>query len=538
LLGREFQTVKDTREIWGRRFGHDVAEVDVLTNARKVNIQPGQIKTRQVHTAGNTRERRRIERERALERRLVHTKHAAQIHALLGLALQFIERLARKDIRLGMRKLLLHNLRIGGALHKPASQRMRIGNARRQRARIGRLVRSHHAHNVHVDTVGNLGSHKVGVARHVGPYAGLFVFAIRIGRRQHLKRRGQRIVVGKVGTGLGRFNPTVSRHSAVNQIVKLIDIQRTDAVERVVAHRTAARKHHHGFVGRRGPMTGDDIVLAVEQALVVNHLVKDRGSHGFHAHRCRRARASAHCLGHSVGNKPDGLLIALAGTIDNRRYTVAVLDGVDFFIDAVATGIEPRLKARHVVGLNACKHILYGRDHGNLIGSLSLAAGTVVGRIHVFRRVIIRSPLSAHHGRQVVILLGNGERVARERILLDLFDVAVYAVGQRQNRRDTDNANRARKGSHGRTAFFGHKVSGRKPQRRHKAHRGFARRLGFAARGVSDIERIGIVGDLAVRQVNDARGVLVRQLGIVRDHNNQTVACHVLEQIHDLHGCR
>ena len=283
-------------------------------------------------------------------------------------------------------------------------------------------------------------------------------------------------------------------------------------------------------------MTGDDIVLAVEQAPIVDHLVKDRGSHGFHAHRCRRARASAHGLGHGVGHQPDRLLIALAGTIDNRRYTVAVLNGVDLFVDTVAAVVKPCLKARHVVGLNARKHILYGRDHRNPIGSLSLAAGAVVGRIHVFRRVIIRSPLSAHHGRQVVILLGNGEWVARERILLDLFDVAVYAIGQRQNRRDTDNANRVRKGSHGRTALLGHKVSGRKPQRRHKAHRGFACRLGLAARDFCYIKGVGIVGDLAVRQVDNARGILVRQLGIVRDHNNQTVARHVLEQVHDLHG--
>ena len=538
MLGREFQTVKDTREIWGWRFGHDVAEVDVLTNARKVNVQPGQVDARKVHTAGSARERRRIERERALQRRLIHAEHTAQIHALFGLALQLIERLARKDIRLGVGELLLHNLRIGGALHKLASQRMRVGNARRQRARVGGLVRLHHAHNVHVNTVGNLGGHKVGVARHIGPHAGLFVFAIRIGRRQHLKRRGQRIVVGKVGAGLGRFDPTVGRHGAVNQIVEFIDIQRTDAVERVVAHRAATRKHHHGFVSRRRPMPRHDVVLAVEQALVVNHFVEDRGSHGLHAHRCCRARAAAHGLGHGIGHQTHGLLVSLARAIDNRRYAIAVLNSVDLFVDTIAAVVKPCLKARHVVGLNARKHILYGRDHGNLIGSLSLAVGTVVGRILAVGRLVIRGPLSAHHGRQVVILLGNGERVARERILLDLFDVAVYAVGQRKNRRDADNANRPRKGRHGRTALLGHKVAGRKPQRRHKAHRGFARRLGLAARGVSDIEGIGIVGDLAVRQVDNARGILVRQLGIVRDHDNQAVARHVLEQIHDLYGCR
>ena len=240
MLGRELQTVKDAREIWSRRFGHDVTKVDILTYARKVNIQPGQVKTRQVHTAGRARECRRIKRERALEHRFVHAEHAAQVHALFGFTLQLVEGLAGKHVCLGVGKLLLHNLRIGGALHKLAGQRMRIGNARRQRTRIGCLVRSHHAHNVHVNTVGNLGGHKVGVARHIGPHAGLFVFAIGIGRQQHLKRRGQRIVVGKIGASLGRLDLTISRHSTVNQVVELIDIQRTDAVERVVTHRTAA----------------------------------------------------------------------------------------------------------------------------------------------------------------------------------------------------------------------------------------------------------------------------------------------------------
>ena len=289
---------------------------------------------------------------------------------------------------------------------------MRIGNARSQCARVGRLVGSHHAHNAHVNTVGNLGGHKVGVARHVGPHAGLFVFAIGIGRRQHLKRRGQRIVVGKVGAGLGRLDLAVGRHGAVDQVVELIDIQRADAIERIVAHRAAVRKHHHGFVGGRGPMAGNDIVLAVEQALVVNHLVKDRGPHGIHAHRCRRACASAHGLGHSVGNKPNGPLVALAQTIDNRRHAVAVLDSVDLFVDTVTAAVKPCLKARHIVRFNACEHILYGRDHGNLIRSLSLATGSVIGRGLALGYLLIGSPLSAHHGRQVVILFGNRKRVA------------------------------------------------------------------------------------------------------------------------------
>ena len=285
-------------------------------------------------------------------------------------------------------------------------------------------------------------------------------------------------------------------------------------------------------------MTGDDIVLAVEQTLVVNHFVEDRGSHGLHAHRCRRARAAAHGFGHRVGHQTHGLLVSLARAIDNRRYAIAVLNSVDLFIDTVAAIVKPCLKARHIVRLNACEHILYSRDHGNLIGSLGLAADTVVGRALALGRAIVHSPLPAHHGRQVIILLGYGERIARERILLDLFDVVVYAVGERQDRRDADDADGPRKSGHGRAALLGHEVTRRKPQRRHKAHRGFTRRPGVAARGLCYIKGVGIVGDLAIRQVDDARGVLVCQLGIVRDHNDQTVARNVLEQVHDLHGCR
>ena len=237
-------------------------------------------------------------------------------------------------------------------------------------------------------------------------------------------------------------------------------------------------------------MAGNDIVLAVEQALVVNHLVKDRGSHGIHAHRCRRTRAAAHGLGHSVGHQPDRLLIALARTIDNRRHAVAVLDSVDLFIDTVAVVVKPCLKACHIVRFNTCEHVLYGCDHRDLVGSLSFATGSVIGRALALGRLLIGSPMAAHHGRQVVVLFGNRQRVARERVLLDLFDVVVYAVGQRQDRRNADNANRARKGRHGRATLLGHEVSGRKPQRRHKAHRGFARGLGLATRGLGSIKGI------------------------------------------------
>ena len=51
-------------------------------------------------------------------------------------------------------------------------------------------------------------------------------------------------------------------------------------------------------------------------------------------------------------------------------------------------------------------------------------------------------------------------------------------------------------------------------------------------------EGIGVGDDAAVGQLDDAGGVLVGQLGVVRDHNDEAVAGHVAQQVHDLHaGC-
>ena len=45
--------------------------------------------------------------------------------------------------------------------------------------------------------------------------------------------------------------------------------------------------------------------------------------------------------------------------------------------------------------------------------------------------------------------------------------------------------------------------------------------------------RIGT--DLPVTQGHDPGGILFCQFRVVRDHHNQTVFCHLLKQIHDLH---
>ena len=146
--------------------------------------------------------------------------------------------------------------------------------------------------------------------------------------------------------------------------------------------------------------------------------------------------------------------------------------------------------------------------------------------------------MAVEHLAHVVALLGDGQRIARERVLLDLCDVAVHAVGQREDRRDADDANRARESRHGRAALLGHEVSRREAERREEAHGGAARGLGIAARGRGGVEGVRVISDAAVGERDDARGVAVGELGVVRDHDDEAVLRDLLEQVHDLHRRR
>ena len=49
-------------------------------------------------------------------------------------------------------------------------------------------------------------------------------------------------------------------------------------------------------------------------------------------------------------------------------------------------------------------------------------------------------------------------------------------------------------------------------------------------------ERVGVAADDAVGEVHDARGVLLGEFGVVRDHDDQPFARDLLDEIHDLHA--
>ena len=69
------------------------------------------------------------------------------------------------------------------------------------------------------------------------------------------------------------------------------------------------------------------------------------------------------------------------------------------------------------------------------------------------------------------------------------------------------------------------------------AVRKLVRGLGGAGRRLDGrIERIGVAADDAVGEVDDARGVLLGELGVVRHHHDQAVLGDLGEQVHHLHA--
>ena len=143
----------------------------------------------------------------------------------------------------------------------------------------------------------------------------------------------------------------------------------------------------------------------------------------------------------------------------------------------------------------------------------------------------------------LVALMVSG--VAAHGGLLGLGDVVLRAVGERENQRDADDADRPGKGREEGPPLLGHEVGEREAERLAKAHRALAlARVGHGvglhllrrealARGV---DRCGVARDEAVLDAHDAVGVALGQLGVVRDHDHQAVARELLQDLHDLHG--
>ena len=189
-------------------------------------------------------------------------------------------------------------------------------------------------------------------------------------------------------------------------------------------------------------------------------------------------------------------------------------------IDIAVVALKIRAKRFQIVALDA------GEKAGDKAHLGRLALGAVLDGIDA---------VGIDRG-QIEIGIVEDKGVALEAFLLEIVDILRRAVRHREDHRDADDADGAGKGDEDRARFFGEKVVEGQRERREEGHGGSAHALvdGFL---VFRFIGIGVGGDLAVHQGDDAGRVGLSQLGIVGDHHDQTIACDLLEQIHDLETC-
>ena len=176
-----------------------------------------------------------------------------------------------------------------------------------------------------------------------------------------------------------------------------------------------------------------------------------------------------------------------------------------------------------------------GRDHGvhHVIHD-----GAGIDRVLVVL-IFLRLGLNAHHaGHHAGHVQGfglDGDGVTGKGVLLNLIDVILYAVGQRHNQRDANDADAARKGCQDGAGLFGHQVIGGQGQSGEKAHGGLFPLAGGSAFGVAGDIWIAVVHDKSVLQPDDPAGIFHGQLRVVGHHNDELVPGDLLQQVHDLY---
>ena len=217
--------------------------------------------------------------------------------------------------------------------------------------------------------------------------------------------------------------------------------------------------------------------------------------------------------------------------VDGKAHVVCVLDAADVVMDLVVGVFEVFLECRQVVRLTG-----RAADHGV---EHTVHDGVGVDLVEIVRLLAV--VLCARHGREhpghIHGVCLDRQRVGGERLLLHGVDVGLEAVREREDERNADDADRARKRREQGARLFRHEVVQRQAHGGGKAHGCVLLDLDGHGRGRLRL-RAGVVvaDDLAVEQAHGARGIFRRQLRVVRDHDDELILCDLLQQIHDLHA--
>ena len=214
-------------------------------------------------------------------------------------------------------------------------------------------------------------------------------------------------------------------------------------------------EHKHDFVVRSGKASAENVVTVRSDGadklavLAGYHLRKVTCAivfHPPHTHQliCKIARSGIEV---AAGIHQVSVLVV---SINVKLYVVRIHHTVfaDVLMNFTVGIVKVLFKRRKVVADNVA-----GYRVGNFQRTVvRIYRSTRIGLTVVF--VHLHSADFVHHRSGVYRTVADSQRIRSHRILLELSDIGVNAVGNGKNKSDTDNTDRPRNRSKNRTTFF------------------------------------------------------------------------------------
>ena len=455
--------------------------------------------------------------------------------------------IAGEDVNLRFILLLLHDFGIRDLIEQMIDQLLCIADrSGHQRAGRGTFLLADDTGDMHRNAVLNLLRHVFIIAAAVLPAVFGLIEFIEICLQDDAELHVHQIFII---IAFRLYLDLIARHDIREHAGDFIRIAQAETVERHAGDLIVIIDNENDLIHILRPMTADYIILLIEQLLVAVEQRPDIHAVGAHGHDLRIGR------GHRIHVVAEHTVIGIdqrirvdrrdpvgrIREIDKRLNVVVVFDVIGF--QAVLVVLDILFEADHIILLDLGDHCI---EHFCFL----------TGRIDLIQRmIVVMLRLTGDvfdDARKVNGLCKDCQRIRGKRILLHLVDIGLEAVREREDQRNTDDADTAGEGSQQRAAFFRQQIVQRERECRRGTHRDFLLFL-FAVillicglffckvTGAFRDRLLFVIGlcialDLTVQQADDARCILLGKIGVVCDHNDKAIFRNLLEQIHDLHA--
>ena len=393
------------------------------------------------------------------------------------------------------------------------------------------LRRLHNTHDLYFHGVFQFASHILRVPGAVHPQCSRFGIHVRI--QQHPEAHVHKFFIGELQ--VFRLYSHAA-HQLIKLFFQLALVPEAQGIQGIVAQLIPAVQDNHHFVLRFRQASGQDRVLGLQQFIIVQqgreHVHPARG--GIH-HRFLDAGSRSHQAHHirHTGGFHDRGRVDLDGcfqvrAVQQQRGIVFIADAGNIPLNVIGGIFQPGLEPGQVV----LRHAAHPGAH---------QLGHAAAGIHLAVRPVLAFQVQVHESRHRIRHVHGAlvylQRIGGQGIPLHPLNIPVYAVGQAQDQRDTDDADRTGKGCQDRPAFLGHQVIQAQVQGRQETHGGFPLRSGPLFRLISSgafSVRGAVTDNFAVEQFDNPGGILIRQFRIVGHHDDQPVFGHLAQDLHDL----